>query len=219
MVEISTSVLSVKREGAIKVLYNLEMAHTDYYHIDVMDGKFVENDTREVMLEYANTIKQISNIPLDVHLMVNDLKENIDEYIGLEPNIITFQIEACKDNNEVTDIINYIKENNIKVGIAIKPSTNIKEIYEYLPYIHTVLIMTVEPGKGGQKLIPETVDKVQELKRYIDENNIDIDIEVDGGINSENAQELQEKGANILVVGTSIINSENYTDTINDLKK
>lgn len=219
MVEISTSVLSVKKEGAIKVLYNLEMAHTDYYHIDVMDGKFVENDTREVMLEYANTIKQISNIPLDVHLMVNDLKENIDEYIGLEPNIITFQIEACKDNKEVTDIINYIKENNIKVGIAIKPSTNIKEIYEYLPYIHTVLIMTVEPGKGGQKLIPETVDKVQELKRYIDENNIDIDIEVDGGINSENAQELQEKGANILVVGTSIINSENYTDTINDLKK
>ena len=219
MVEISTSVLSVKREGAIKVLYNLEMAHTDYYHIDVMDGKFVENDTREVMLEYANTIKQISNIPLDVHLMVNDLKENIDEYIGLEPNIITFQIEACKDNNGVTDIINYIKKNNIKVGIAIKPSTNIKEIYEYLPYIHTVLIMTVEPGKGGQKLIPETVDKVQELKRYIDENNIDIDIEVDGGINSENAQELQEKGANILVVGTSIINSENYTDTINDLKK
>lgn len=219
MVEISTSVLSVKREGAIKVLYNLEMAHTDYYHIDVMDGKFVENDTREVMLEYANTIKQISNIPLDVHLMVNDLKENIDEYIGLEPNIITFQIEACKDNNGVTDIINYIKKNNIKVGIAIKPSTNIKEIYEYLPYIHTVLIMTVEPGKGGQKLIPETVDKVQELKRYIDENNIDIDIEVDGGINSENAKELQEKGANILVVGTSIINSENYTDTINDLKK
>ena len=219
MVEISTSVLSVKREGAIKVLYNLEMAHTDYYHIDVMDGKFVENDTREVMLEYANTIKQISNIPMDVHLMVNDLKENIDEYIGLEPNIITFQIEACKDNNGVTDIINYIKKNNIKVGIAIKPSTNIKEIYEYLPYIHTVLIMTVEPGKGGQKLIPETVDKVQELKRYIDENNIDIDIEVDGGINSENAQELQEKGANILVVGTSIINSENYTDTINDLKK
>lgn len=219
MVEISTSVLSVKKEGAIKVLYNLEMAHTDYYHIDVMDGKFVENDTREVMLEYANTIKQISNIPLDVHLMVNDLKENIDEYIGLEPNIITFQIEACKDNKEVTDIINYIKENNIKVGIAIKPSTNIKEIYEYLPYIHTVLIMTVEPGKGGQKLIPETVNKVQVLKRYIDENNIDIDIEVDGGINSENAQELQEKGANILVVGTSIINSENYTDTINDLKK
>lgn len=219
MVEISTSLLSVKREGAIKVLYNLEMAHTDYYHIDVMDGKFVENDTREVMLEYSNTIKQISNIPLDVHLMVENLKENIDEYIGLEPNIITFQIEACKDIKEAFEIIDYIKENNIKVGIAIKPSTDIGEILGYLPYIHMVLVMTVEPGKGGQKLIPETIDKVQELKSYIDENNIEIDIEVDGGINGENAQTLQEKGANILVVGTSIINSENYTDTINDLKK
>lgn len=219
MVEISTSLLSVKREGAIKVLYNLEMAHTDYYHIDVMDGKFVENDTREVMLEYSNTIKQISNIPLDVHFMVEDLKENIDEYIGLEPNIITFQIEACKDIREAFDIIDYIKENNIKVGIAIKPSTDIGEILGYLPYIHMVLVMTVEPGKGGQKLIPETIDKVQELKSYIDENNIEIDIEVDGGINSENAQELQEKGANILVVGTSIINSDDYTDAINDLKK
>ena len=219
MVEISTSVLSVKREGAIKVFYNLEMAHTDYFHIDVMDGKFVENDTREVMLEYANTIKQISNIPLDVHLMVQDLKENIDEYIGLEPNIITFQLEACKDKNEVLETINYIKENNIKVGIAIKPGTDIKEILEYLPYIHMVLIMTVEPGKGGQKLIQETISKVEELKKYIDENNIDIDIEVDGGINSENAQELQDKGANILVVGTSIINSEDYTDKINELKK
>ena len=219
MVEISTSVLSVKREGAIKVFYNLEMAHTDYFHIDVMDGKFVENNTREVMLEYANTIKQISNIPLDVHLMVQDLKDNIDEYIGLEPNIITFQLEACKDKNEVLETINYIKENNIKVGIAIKPGTDIKEILEYLPCIHMVLIMTVEPGKGGQKLIQETISKVEELKKYIDENNIDIDIEVDGGINSENAQELQDKGANILVVGTSIINSEDYTDKINELKK
>ena len=219
MVEISTSVLSVKREGAIKVFYNLEMAHTDYFHIDVMDGKFVENDTREVMLEYANTIKQISNIPLDVHLMVQDLKENIDEYIGLEPNIITFQLEACKDKNEVLETINYIKENNIKVGIAIKPGTDIKEVLEYLPCIHMVLIMTVEPGKGGQKLIPETISKVEELKKYIDEKNIDIDIEVDGGINSENAQELQDKGANILVVGTSIINSEDYTNTINELKE
>ena len=219
MVEISTSVLSVKREGAIKVFYNLEMAHTDYFHIDVMDGKFVENDTREVMLEYVNTIKQISNIPLDVHLMVQDLKENIDEYIGLEPNIITFQLEACKDKNEVLEIINYIKENNIKVGIAIKPGTDIKEILEYLPCIHMVLIMTVEPGKGGQKLIQETISKVEELKKYIDENNIDIDIEVDGGINSENSQELQDKGANILVVGTSILNSEDYTNTINELKE
>ena len=218
MVEISTSVLSVKREGAIKVFYNLEMAHTDYFHIDVMDGKFVENDTREVMLEYANTIKQISNIPLDVHLMVQDLKENIDEYIGLEPNIITFQLEACKDKNEVLETINYIKENNIKVGIAIKPGTDIKEILEYLPYIHMVLIMTVEPGYGGQKLIPETINKVEELKKYIKLNNLDIDIEVDGGINLENVQELKKAGTDIIVAGTAIISSQDYKQTIEKIK-
>lgn len=218
MVEISTSLLSIKKEDAIKVIYNLETAHTDYYHIDVMDGKFVEKNTKETMLEYATIIKQVTNIPLDVHFMVENIKENIDEYIGFEPNIITFQVEACKEKEEVLDIIKYIKENNIKVGLAIKPKTNVEEIYEYLPYIHQVLIMTVEPGLGGQKLIPETISKVKQLKDYIEENNIEIDIETDGGIDSKNAKELKEKGANILVAGTFITNSENFRDAINKLK-
>lgn len=219
MVEISTSLLSVEKEDSIKTIYNLETAHTDYFHIDVMDGKFVEKNTKDIMLEYATTIKQISNIPIDVHLMVENLKENIDDYISLEPNIITFQVEACKDIEEVFETIDYIKQNNIKVGIAIKPNTDIGEILGYLPYIHTILVMTVEPGLGGQKLIPETISKVKELKEYIDNIGIEIDIEVDGGINAENANELKEKGANILVIGTYIINSEDYIKTIKELKK
>ena len=218
MVEISTSLLSVKKEDIVKVIYNLEVAHTDYFHIDVMDGKFVENDTKELMLHYATLVKQISNIPLDVHLMVEDIKENIEDYISLEPNMITFHIEACKNEEEVLEIINYIKKNNIKVGISVKPNTKIEEIYKYLPYIHNVLIMTVEPGLGGQKLIPETILKVEELKKYIDKNNIEIDIEVDGGINIENVKTLEEKGANLFVVGTAIINSEDYKNTIENLK-
>ena len=218
MVEISTSLLSVKKEDIVKVIYNLEVAHTDYFHIDVMDGKFVKNDTKELMLHYATLVKQISNIPLDVHLMVEDIKENIEDYISLEPNMITFHIEACKNEEEVLEIINYIKKNNIKVGISVKPNTKIEEIYKYLPYIHNVLIMTVEPGLGGQKLIPETILKVEELKKYIDKNNIEIDIEVDGGINIENVKTLEEKGANLFVVGTAIINSKDYKDTINNLK-
>lgn len=218
MVEISTSLLSVEKENSIKTIYNLETAHTDYFHIDVMDGKFVEKNTKDIMLEYANTIKQISNILLDVHLMVKNVKENIDDYISLEPNIITFQVEACKDIEEVFETIDYIKQNNIKVGIAIKPNTDIGEILGYLPYIHTILVMTVEPGLGGQKLIPETISKVKEIKEYVDNIGIEIDIEVDGGINAENANELKEKGANILVIGTYIINSEDYTKTIKELK-
>ena len=217
MVEISTSLLNVK-ENSIKIFYNLETAHTDYFHIDVMDGQFVENNTLERMKDYVITIKQISNLPLDVHLMVENVKEYVDEYIDFRPNIITFHMEAIKEREEVLKIIKYIKENGIKVGIAIKPATKLDDIYEFLPYIHMVLVMTVEPGKGEQKLIPETVKKVKKLKEYIDKEKIDIDIEVDGGINEETAKLVKNAGSNILVVGSAIINSKDYLDTIKKIR-
>ena len=219
MVEVSTSLLNVEKENILATIYNLEVAKTDYFHIDVMDGKFVEKDTTEVMHEYCNNIKQISNLPLDVHLMVEDIKAYIDSFIPYEPNIITFHLEACSDKEEILDLIKYIKENNIKVGISIKPNTKIEDIIEFLPLIHVVLIMTVEPGLGGQKLIPETIEKVKELKQYIDKENIDIDIEVDGGINLENKELLKQAGANIIVAGSTIINSQDYKEVIKNIKE
>ena len=218
MVEISTSLLNVERESASKIIYGLEVAHTDYYHIDVMDGKFVPKDTLEMMKEYTNTVKQISNIPIDVHLMVEDVKKHIDEYMGFEPNIITFQVEAVKSKRNIKELIDYIKTAGIKVGLAVKPDTNIDTVYEFLPYIHMCLVMTVEPGLGGQKLIPETLEKVKVLKEYIDENNLEIDIEVDGGIKPENIEEAKIAGANIFVVGTAIVKSDNMENTINTLR-
>lgn len=219
MVEVSTSLLNVEKENVIATIYNLEVAKTEYFHIDVMDGKFVEKDTTEMMHEYSNSIKQISNLPLDVHLMVEDIKAYIDSFIPYEPNIITFHLEACKNKEEILELIKYIKENNIKVGISIKPNTKIEEILEFLPLIHLVLIMTVEPGLGGQKLIPETIDKVKELKEYMTQNNIDIDIEVDGGINLENKDILKAAGANIIVAGSSIINSKDFKEAISTIKQ
>ena len=219
MVEISTSLLNVDPENSIKTFYDLEVAQTNYFHIDVMDGKFVENDTEARMIKYSEYIKHISQIPLDIHLMVQDVRKYIDEYLVIEPNTITFQIEALKNKQEVLDIINYIKENRCKVGIAIKPETKLEEIYEYLPYLHQVLIMTVNPGKGGQELIESTILKVKKLKEYIDKNNIEIDIQVDGGINTKNVEKLKQAGANIIVAGTAIINSEDYKKTIEELKK
>lgn len=218
MVEISTSILTVEKEGAILKFYNLETAHTDYFHIDVMDGKFVEKNTTQIMLEYAQTIKQISNLPLDVHLMVEDVTQFVEEYIAINPNIITFHYEAVKNKEEILKIITKIKENNIKVGISIKPATPVEEIYELLPYIHMVLIMTVEPGKGGQKLIPETVEKVRILKEYMNKNNIEIDIEVDGGINKQTIEQVKQAGVDIVVAGSAIINSDDYKKAINELK-
>ena len=219
MVEISTSILSVDSEKSMKTFYDLETAHTDYFHIDVMDGKFVEADTIAKMEKYSEYLNHITLIPLDVHLMVENVKEYVDKFLVFKPNTITFQIEALKTKQEVIDIIKYIQSNNCKAGIAIKPNTKIEEITEYLQYLHQVTVMTVEPGKGGQKLIESTIDKISELKKYIEENNLDIDIEADGGINIDNVEKVKQAGANIIVAGTAIIDSEDFTQTINELKK
>lgn len=218
MAEISTSILSVKEENSIKTFYDLEVAGTNYYHIDVMDGKFVENNTEKKMFQYANELKQMSNLPLDIHLMVENIKENIDRYLPLAPQIITFHLEACKDKEDAKKHIKYLQENGVKCGISIKPQTNIEDIYEFLPYIHLCLVMTVEPGKGGQKLIPETIEKIEKLKKYINENKLDTYIEADGGINLETAKSVKDAGAEILVAGSAIISAENYKETIQELK-
>lgn len=218
MVEISTSILSVKEGKESKVFLELESSKTDYFHIDVMDGKFVEKKTYEKMLEYGAYIRRISNANLDIHLMVEDVNKAIDDFLALEPNIITFHLEACKDKDEVFKYINKIKENNCKVGIAIKPNTNIEDIYEFLPFIHLVLVMTVEPGKGGQTLLNDMTEKIKLLKKYINDKQMPIDIEADGGINLVTAPKVKEAGANILVAGTAILMANNYGTIIKELK-
>ncbi len=219
MVEVSVSILNVKNDDAIQTLYNLETSGINYFHIDVMDGKFVKNDTTNKMLEFSEYLNQISNLPLDVHLMVEDVESYIKSFAIFEPNIITFHLEAAKSKEEVIRWIKLLNENNIRVGISIKPNTKIEEIYEYLPFVHLVLVMTVEPGEGGQKLLPETIEKIKELKKYIDENSLEVDIEADGGINPQNAKNVREAGANILVAGSAIINAENYKEVVNKLKQ
>lgn len=219
MIRVSTSILTQEKEDAVKTFYDLEVAHTDMFHIDVMDGKFVEKNTTELMKDYATTLSHITNLGLDVHLMVENIEEFIDEYIDLNPEYISFHIEVSKTKERTMENINTIKENGIKVAIAINPDTSIDEIKEYIPYIHMVLVMTVVPGKGGQKLIPETLEKVSELKKYIDQENYDIDIEVDGGINAETVEQAKMAGANVLVAGSYVLNASNLKEAISNLKK
>lgn len=217
MLEVSTSILSLK-EDEVRKFYDLEVAGTNYFHIDVMDGKFVESNTVDRMLEYATTLNHITNIGIDVHLMCEDIEKFVDDYIMLEPDSITFHIEAIKNKEQAMEIINDIKSNGVKVGLSLNPDTDIETIYEYLPYIHKVLIMTVVPGKGGQKLIESTIEKIKKLKKYIEENNFDTIIEADGGINDTNIEKLKEAGVEIAVCGVYIVNAKNMKEAILKLK-
>ena len=128
MVEVSTSILNVEKGKEAETFMKLEKAKTDYFHIDVMDGKFVKKNTYDKMFSYSSYIKRISNLPQDVHLMVEDVKKAVDEFLAVEPNIITFHLEAFQSKEEIKDMIDYIKHNNCKVGIAIKPETKIDKI-------------------------------------------------------------------------------------------
>ena len=219
MVEIATSILTMKKGEEASTILNLEAGKTDYFHIDVMDGKFVEKDTYQTMLENCGYIKRMSSLPLDVHFMVEDIQEAIDDFADFEPNIMTFHLEACKDNKEVMEWIRKIQEKHCKVGISIKPNTSIEKIYKYLPYIHQCLIMTVEPGRGGQTFLTQMVEKIKKLKSYIQENELEVDIEVDGGINLRTAPEVKSAGANILVAGTAILMANDYRTIIEELKQ
>ena len=218
MVEVSASILNMDNENAIKNLYELETALIDYFHIDVMDGKFVKDNTTEKMIEYSEYISSISSLPLDIHLMVEDVEQYIKSFSVFEPNLITFHIEARKNKEEIFELIKLVKESNSRVGLAIKPNTKIEEIYNYLPYIHSVLIMTVEPGLGGQELIPETIEKISRMKKYLEQEKLEVDIQADGGINLQNIDLLKQAGVSNVVVGNALMRTKDKKDMINKLK-
>lgn len=207
---ISASILDIK-EPKDKEILNLSKLDVELIHVDVMDGIFVENSTINFK-EYKEILKY-SYKPFDVHLMVSDVKKYIDEYSQLDPEYITFHFEAVSD---VRSIINYIKSFGIKVGMSIKPSTTIEEIQDYLKYLDLVLVMSVEPGKGGQKFIPNSSKKINDLKYIKDNNDYNYLIEVDGGINDETIGECSN--ADIFVVG-SFITKNNYEESIEKLRK
>lgn len=205
--EISTSILNIKEENITETFYNIEAAKTDYFHIDVMDGKFVSNNTVDKMQQYIDILSGITNTPIEVHLMVKDVKKYIDIFIPNNPTKIIFHAKALKNSEEVFKMIEYIKDNNIQVGLALNPEDSIDSIKEFIPKIHQVLVMTVNPGQGGQTLIPECIKKVQELKEYLDSQNLETQIEVDGGVNLQNIKEIASSGVDIAVAGTAIVNA------------
>ena len=209
--QISTSILSIK-ENIDKKILELNNLDTDYIHLDIMDGKFVKNKTRsfnEIYEDIKNTTKKV-----DVHLMVKDVKKYVDKYLLIKPDIITFHIEAI-DN--IDEMIDYIKEHNTKVGLAIKPNTSIEDLSFYLNKVDLILVMTVEPGKGGQEFILDMEEKVDELRLLKDAYKYDYLIEVDGGINNKTI--LNVLNSDIIVVGSYITSSNDYKKQIDTLRE
>ena len=209
IIKISPSILSADFSKLGEEIQNLEKAEADLIHIDVMDGHFVPNIT--IGPEVISKLRKYTSLPFDVHLMISPVDNFIKNFADAGADIITIHPEATEN---LSESINHIKKLNKKVGLSLNPDTDIKKIINYLNQIDIVLIMSVFPGFGGQKFIPEIVTKIKELDKIKKENNLIFDIEVDGGINFSNYKIVLEAGANILVSGTTIFKENN-----GDLKK
>ena len=209
---ISPSILSSDFANLGRDIRFMEKSGADWIHIDVMDGHFVPNIT--IGAPVVKSIRKVTQMPFDVHLMIENPKNYIKDFIEAGVDIVTFHYEAVP-RSEIIEMAKYIKGLGVKAGLSIKPKTNPEEILEYLPYFDLLLVMTVEPGFGGQKFMRECAEKIDLIKRFADESMI---IQVDGGINSETARVCTELGANSLVAGSYIFNSEDYENAIKSLR-
>ncbi len=208
---IAPSILSCDFGNLEYEVKRLESGGADWIHIDVMDGHFVPNIT--IGAPVVKSIRKICNIPLDVHLMIDNPEKYIKDFALAGSDIITFHYEAVKE--KTPEVINLIKSYNIKAGISIKPNTPSSEIKSYVNMADLILIMTVEPGFGGQKFIEECIKKAVDIKSYVNKNII---IEADGGINNETAIVCRDFGINALVSGNYILSSNNIEDAIESLR-
>ena len=203
-IQISPSILSADFSQLGNEIQRLEKAGADMIHVDVMDGHFVPNLT--IGPPVIKALRKYTKLPFDVHLMISPVHKYIEDYAKAGANIITIHPEAT---NNLKESIDLIKKLNVKVGVSLNPDTKIDVIENILDQVDLVLVMSVYPGFGGQKFIPDVVRKIENLGKLKKDKNLNFDIEVDGGINFENNKVVIKAGANILVSGTTIFKENN----------
>ena len=211
---ISPSILGGSFSNMEKIIKSLDQSEAEYIHFDVMDGDFVPNLTFGP--QFISNLRNQTKKVFDVHLMINRVSKFLDDYIKAGSDIITFHIEI---EENLSELISKIKDKDIKAGIAIKPKTPWEEIKSLLHSIDQVIIMTVEPGFGGQSFMDSQIDKIKNISNYIKENNLSVDIEIDGGVNYETGKICRDAGANILVAGSFLFKQENLLTATNKLNK
>ena len=211
-ITISPSILGGSFANMKDTIKLIDQSKAEYIHFDVMDGDFVPNLTFGP--QFISNVRQYSKKTFDVHLMINRVGKFLDDYIKAGSDIITFHLEIEENINE---LISKIKINNIKCGIAIKPATPWEDLKPYLNDIDQIIIMTVEPGFRGQKFMDDQLLKINQLRKYISDNKLHVDLEVDGGVNYETGKKCVAAGANIMVAGSFLFNQENLTQASNQL--
>jgi ribulose-phosphate 3-epimerase len=211
---LAPSLLSADFLNMEKEIDMINASEADWFHLDIMDGVFVPNIS--FGLPVVDAIKRKAKKPLDVHLMIVEPDRYVDAFRNAGADILSVQYEACTHLHRV---LQQIRNAGMKAGVVLNPHTPVLLLTDILAYADLVLVMSVNPGFGGQKFIPETFNKIVELRSMIDKRGLEVLIEVDGGVNISNANQLYQAGADVLVAGNAVFKSENPTETIRNLKK
>ena len=214
MKKIAPSILSADFSRLGEEVRAVEKAGADVIHVDVMDGHFVPNITIGPLV--VQGLKKLTSLPLDVHLMIEKPEHYIEAFAQAGSDWITIHAEVC---SSLKRMIKKIRRLNVRPGIVLKPATSLKTLYPVLDALDLVLIMSVNPGFGGQSFIPSALKKIERLRRIIDQNQYPLEIEVDGGVKIENIKEVSKAGGDIFVVGTGIFKTKDYEETIKRLRK
>lgn len=213
MIKIAPSILSADFSQLANEIVKVEKAGADWIHIDVMDGHFVPNLTFGPPVVTA--IRKVTKLPFDVHLMVTNPQDLIEPFVQAGADIITVHAETAPHLHR---LIQAIKDSGKKAGVSLNPSTSLAAVEDVLNDVDMILIMSVNPGFGGQKFIPGAIDKIARLKAQLEQRNLSIDIEVDGGINAVTARQVVAAGANILVAGSAVYGAQDMAQAIKDIK-